>query len=439
MTAKSTIYALALFAYGCVSRALPISEPSTLTDGASGDFKDALDGASDASPLVDLAGSDLSCSRPLCAGGCIDFTSDPAHCGNCGHVCGGAANAVATCVQSTCGFSCSTGFADCDGNAANGCEASLSSISHCGSCLHGCAGGTHASPACMNQTCGFACISGWGDCDASPFNGCETDLTTLTNCGTCGNACVNNLNTSLIGYWKFDEGSGTNAADSSTSGNNATLNPGATWTGGKKGNALRLNGTTGYALTAQRVQISETAYSISAWFKTTSAANQIIFANRGVLGTSGKSLTLAMGHSDAATVPPGHLAWLIDLDGWGIGIQSGSAYNDGTWHQVVATWAASSGTAVDYAQFKLYVDGAALNTSTLTLNCDCGGVNSPLSGSEAAQIGASLPWMQFWNGTLDEVGVWSRQLSSSEASTLYNSGSGISTPFIGVCQAGHCQ
>ena len=38
----------------------------------------------------------------------------------------------------------------------------------------------------------------------------------------------------LVGYWNFDEGSGTTAADSSGNNNTGTLTNGPTWTAGKK-------------------------------------------------------------------------------------------------------------------------------------------------------------------------------------------------------------
>lgn len=41
------------------------------------------------------------------------------------------------------------------------------------------------------------------------------------------------ITTGLVGHWKFDEGSGTKAADSSGSNNTGTLTNGPTWTAGK--------------------------------------------------------------------------------------------------------------------------------------------------------------------------------------------------------------
>ena len=46
------------------------------------------------------------------------------------------------------------------------------------------------------------------------------------------------ITTGLVGWWKFDEGSGTAAGDSSGNNNTGTLTNGPTWTTGKIGGAL---------------------------------------------------------------------------------------------------------------------------------------------------------------------------------------------------------
>ncbi|MDY7232701.1 CARDB domain-containing protein [Hyalangium rubrum] len=57
------------------------------------------------------------------ANGCeVDLTSDADHCGTCGTTCPDRGNAEGVCVASTCGIGCPVGTYDCDGNAANGCE-----------------------------------------------------------------------------------------------------------------------------------------------------------------------------------------------------------------------------------------------------------------------------------------------------------------------------
>ncbi|MBP8304934.1 MAG: discoidin domain-containing protein [Phycisphaerae bacterium] len=53
-------------------------------------------------------------------------------------------------------------------------------------------------------------------------------------------------NADLVGWWKFDETSGTSAADSSGSGNDGLLMNGGTWTTGQIGGAVELDGTDDY-------------------------------------------------------------------------------------------------------------------------------------------------------------------------------------------------
>jgi hypothetical protein len=230
------------------------------------------------------------------------------------------------------------------------------------------------------------------------------------------------LEQDIIVYWKFDEGTGTSAKDSTGGNDTGTLETGASWGTGVLGNAVVLDGVSGYVQAADLVQNNVTAYSLSMWFKTSSTSQQVLFSNRGETVTSGNSLTLEMSQNNAS----GQLQWLLDRDGWGLGIQSSTAYNDGAWHHVVATWAAPANTAIDYSQFLLYVDGSAITTSNFTINCNCGGIDSPISGAQGAQIGTSSSWSIYFTGNIDELGAWNRALTSADVTLLYNNGNGLS-------------
>ena len=120
-----------------------------------------------------------------------DLISNVADCGFCNNVCL-AANGTPSCVASSCAIaSCNPGFADCDGLAASGCEASLANDPvHCGACAKTCSN-QHGTTGCAGGVCVPTCSSGWASCDSNPQNGCETQLGTLTNCGGCGNTCPN--------------------------------------------------------------------------------------------------------------------------------------------------------------------------------------------------------------------------------------------------------
>lgn len=86
---------------------------------------------------------------------------------------------------------CLEGYADCDGDEFNGCEADLSmSKYHCGACNRNCGHFDHVGTAfCFNSDCNITCESGFGNCDGITENGCETRLDTLTDCRACGISC----------------------------------------------------------------------------------------------------------------------------------------------------------------------------------------------------------------------------------------------------------
>lgn len=70
---------------------------------------------------------------------------------------------------------CQTGYANCDGNPANGCEAILTEDeANCGACGTTCQAYGNATGVCMSGSCGVACPVGRYDCDGNLSNGCES-------------------------------------------------------------------------------------------------------------------------------------------------------------------------------------------------------------------------------------------------------------------------
>jgi hypothetical protein len=87
---------------------------------------------------------------------------------------------------------CAEHFADCDGDAANGCETPLlTSVAHCGACANACATSSTDPLVCAEGACALDCPEGRGDCDGDLVNGCESDLTRdAESCGACGHGCL---------------------------------------------------------------------------------------------------------------------------------------------------------------------------------------------------------------------------------------------------------
>ncbi|MCS6899297.1 MAG: MopE-related protein [Myxococcales bacterium] len=127
------------------------------------------------------------------ANGCeVNLATNTSHCGSCGNSCNPVNASSASCSSGACNFSCNAGFANCNGLGSDGCETNTTNnTNHCGGCGIVCIPTNADSASCSNSKCVFQCKPGFADCDNNPANGCETNISSSnSNCGACGNACV---------------------------------------------------------------------------------------------------------------------------------------------------------------------------------------------------------------------------------------------------------
>ncbi|HEX3030365.1 MAG TPA: M6 family metalloprotease domain-containing protein [Clostridia bacterium] len=203
-------------------------------------------------------------------------------------------------------------------------------------------------------------------------------------------------------YYKFDETSGTTAADSSGNGKNATLRGTISWVAGKSGNAVSLDGSSGYASLPAGVVSSLDDFTITAWVKLNRISSWIRVFDFGTGTTTNMYLTASNG-----SVP-----WFAITTG-GNGseqrINGTSALITGTWTHVAVSLSGSTGI--------LYVNGTevARNTS-MTLK------PSSLGNTTQNYIGKSQYSDPYLNGEVDEFKIYRRALSVSEISTLAKGG-----------------
>jgi hypothetical protein len=180
---------------------------SNLADGCEADFglPAACGGCDNAcAQLPNVASSsceDSVCNLVCLAGradcdkrsrnGCEADLSNATSCGACGNDCTQLANvSSASCTEGSCkSLVCDQGFADCNGNPADGCERRLNTLTDCGGCGRSCAP-AHATGTCESGACQVSsCDSGFDDCNDRGADGCETALSGRENCGACGNTC----------------------------------------------------------------------------------------------------------------------------------------------------------------------------------------------------------------------------------------------------------
>jgi hypothetical protein len=138
--------------------------------------------------VMGCASGYAQCSR---SGPCVSLQNDAKNCGKCGQACPSDAP---RCAGGVCTAErCSAGTADCEGgsDAAAGCETALSAVDHCGGCAVKCPTPAHASAACKDGGCAVGeCASGWADCNGDPADGCEVDLSSADDCGKCASPCA---------------------------------------------------------------------------------------------------------------------------------------------------------------------------------------------------------------------------------------------------------
>jgi len=154
----------------------------------------------------DFPNKDYACGcgvgRLNCGGWCVDPKGDDENCGECENFCdpdGDGSlppdNGYWGCANSQCGQpKCYQGYADCDGDPENGCEATLDTNENCAACGNACAAGQECKLDSKEGGYRCACPAGLTWCNLACVGprcvGACVDLSSdLASCGACGVNC----------------------------------------------------------------------------------------------------------------------------------------------------------------------------------------------------------------------------------------------------------
>tara|TARA_R100000700_G_C3162679_1_gene138412 strand:+ start:639 stop:1385 length:747 start_codon:yes stop_codon:yes gene_type:complete len=148
-------------------------------------------------------------------------------------------------------------------------------------------------------------------------------------------------------------------------------------------------------------EANQVNFTISAWVKLeTMSTSGIIFQTR--VGTSDHMNLFYHGSGN-------QLRWLCKFGGVAeTCADSASGYNlrenDGVWYHLV-------GTATHGGNAELWLNGAKADSEAIA---------NPLSGTlSTANIGGNTAETNFWNGTINDVGIWTRCLTDDEIGNIY--------------------
>jgi ABC-type transport system substrate-binding protein len=214
------------------------------------------------------------------------------------------------------------------------------------------------------------------------------------------NTHANGSGGNLVGYWRFDEGSGTTASDSSGNGNTGTLHGGAAWTDGRFAKALDFSGVDGYVQIPQSSSLDVTAQvTVEAWVNLRAYVDSVGYESHVVSRSddAGGPLYVLCTHANGKI-------------GYDIGVFTG-------YHQSAATLPLNSWThlAMTYngASVCLYINGVPdsnyaqsgsipTTSNWLAIGCKPTGTHGG-PGTYA-----------YTNGIIDDVRIYNRALSQQE-------------------------
>ena len=213
-----------------------------------------------------------------------------------------------------------------------------------------------------------------------------------------------------VGHWKMDEGEGDKAYDSSGNGNTGTLttmDPPNDWVTGKFGNALDFDGSNDYVSTTASY-INPQDFSVSAWFKTSSASGKkIVGFESNQTGTGSVSFDRHL-YVDTS----GYIRFGCYSAGARY-ITSSGTYNNNQWHLATATHSSSDNVA------KLYVDG--VYQGTFTYACQSYTGYWRVGSYELTNWDSGLDG--YFQGQIDDVRVYNYALTAEQVRQVMNEGS----------------
>lgn len=209
------------------------------------------------------------------------------------------------------------------------------------------------------------------------------------------------ITSGLVGYWKFDDASGTQVMDFSPNRSNGTWYGTSTqrYATGTVGFAGKFNGTGDYLDIGSNSITGTSAFTLSAWINTTSLSN---YSGAISIGSSATGQLAYIG-----TVAAAQVGTSSSIGGGFYGANYGSGdFSINRWAHVVMTFAGGAGGAMT-----IYVNGISKVSAAYTPNLGA-------LYRRIGRIGSDTSYD--FSGKVDDARVYNRALTASEIFNIYN-------------------
>ncbi len=210
--------------------------------------------------------------------------------------------------------------------------------------------------------------------------------------------------TGLAAYWRFDDGTGTTAADSAGSDPgtllNFDLNTSSGWANTERGVALRFDGIDDFVVVSnsshQVIPAGNAAFSVSLWMNPRNL-------------TTPRSMTIM--HNDTYGIcgfrygvdkTKRQLYFSSGQNGGTINLESSNVLTTGIWYHAVIAYTGDSAT--------MYINGSVVASNPS---------GTVISSTNPLLIGGYTGGEAYFDGTLSDVMIFSRALGAAEIQALY--------------------
>ncbi|MFA6065419.1 MAG: LamG domain-containing protein [archaeon] len=235
----------------------------------------------------------------------------------------------------------------------------------------------------------------------------QNEILAIYNSGSGTESESGSLNTNLVAHYLMNDDAGDKVVvDSKGTNDGTSVRDTNEMTSSKIGKALSFNGSTDYIATPDNSSLSlyQNSFSICGWVKTGAGGSE--YQSMVMVRNSAGSDDSILG--GFLMYPDGRIRW--DTQDYGDhSVFSINPVNDSAWHYVCGTYAETNHLT------KLYVDGVYQGEQTATRFTD--------ASDKQVTFGWN-GWGQVFSGSIDDVRIYDRNLSSTEIAALYNSGSG---------------
>jgi len=210
----------------------------------------------------------------------------------------------------------------------------------------------------------------------------------------------------LVGYWKFDEGSGSSAADSSDNLNIGTLiNMESTdWVDGKFGKALAFDGVNEYISIPDSATLNPTsAITIETWIKLSSKSAWDTVLSKPYTTESSPYQQYSLSLDSTGD----KIGFELTTGGLRSEVWSTTSPVTGTWYHFIGVY---NGT-----HMSVYLDGVKENSIVKTGNINNYGMDLSIGRYEPSTV-------EYFNGIIDEVRIYDYALTDEDVEDRYNQG-----------------